>query len=31
VNPIPFMQQPAANLAALQRPAAIGGPTGGSR
>jgi murein DD-endopeptidase MepM/ murein hydrolase activator NlpD len=31
VNPIPFMQQPAATMAALQRPAAIGGPTAGSR
>jgi murein DD-endopeptidase MepM/ murein hydrolase activator NlpD len=30
VNPIPFMQ-PANSLAALQRPAAIGGPTGGGR
>jgi len=31
VNPIPFMQQPAATMAALQRPAAIGGPAAGSR
>jgi murein DD-endopeptidase MepM/ murein hydrolase activator NlpD len=31
VNPIPFMQQPAAVMASLQRPAAVGGPTGGSR
>ncbi len=31
VNPIPFMQQPAATIAALQRPAAVGGPTSGSR
>jgi murein DD-endopeptidase MepM/ murein hydrolase activator NlpD len=30
VNPIPFMQ-PSNSLAALQRPAAVGGPTGGSR
>lgn len=33
VNPIPFMQQPAAIMAALQRPmaAAVGGPAAGSR
>jgi murein DD-endopeptidase MepM/ murein hydrolase activator NlpD len=31
VNPIPFMQQPATTMAALQRPAAIGGPAAGSR
>jgi murein DD-endopeptidase MepM/ murein hydrolase activator NlpD len=33
VNPIPFMQQPAASIAALQRPAAVavGGPAAGSR
>jgi murein DD-endopeptidase MepM/ murein hydrolase activator NlpD len=31
VNPIPFMQQPAATMAALQRPAAVGGPAAGSR
>src|SRR5437870_1506403 len=33
VNPIPFMQQPAATIAALQRPAteAVGGPAAGSR
>ncbi len=31
VNPIPFMQQPAATMASLQRPAAIGGPAAGSR
>lgn len=31
VNPIPFMQQPAATMAALQRPPAIGGPAAGSR
>ena len=33
VNPIPFLQQPAATMAALQRPAAtaVGGPAGGSR
>ncbi len=30
VNPIPFMQQPASTMAALQRPAAVGGPTGGA-
>ena len=30
VNPIPFMQQPVSTMAALQRPAAVGGPTGGS-
>jgi len=30
VNPIPFMQQPASTMAALQRPAAVGGPTGGT-
>jgi murein DD-endopeptidase MepM/ murein hydrolase activator NlpD len=31
VNPIPFLQQPAATMASLQRPAAVGGPAGGSR
>jgi len=33
VNPIPFMQQPAMTIAALQRPAstAVGGPAAGSR
>jgi len=30
VNPVPFMQQPASTMAALQRPAAVGGPTGGT-
>jgi murein DD-endopeptidase MepM/ murein hydrolase activator NlpD len=29
VNPIPFMQQPASTMAALQRPVAVGGPTTG--
>jgi len=31
VNPVPFMQQPASTMASLQRPAAVGGPAGGSR
>ncbi len=31
VNPIPFMQQPATTIAALERPAAVGGPAAGSR
>ena len=31
VNPIPFMQQPASTMAALQRPASVGGPAAGSR
>jgi murein DD-endopeptidase MepM/ murein hydrolase activator NlpD len=31
VNPIPFMQQPASTMAALQRPASVGGPASGSR
>jgi murein DD-endopeptidase MepM/ murein hydrolase activator NlpD len=31
VNPIPFMQQPAATMAALERPASVGGPAAGSR
>lgn len=30
VNPIPFMQQPASTMAALERPVAVGGPTGGA-
>ena len=30
VNPVPFMQEPASAMAALQRPAAVGGPASGT-